>query len=123
MSKYPDGLIFRENATGRREKLLRLVTYNILADNYANTPFAREKLYHYCPGKFLNVDFRYAWTDHSARCATQLGVVASGVSAVKCTSRKLSICMLRKQLATWEILQYDADVVCLQEVARDVYDG
>ena len=31
--------------------------------------------------------------------------------------------MSRKQLATWELLQYDADVVCLQEVARDVYDG
>lgn len=43
---------------GRRGELLRVCTYNLLADNYANTPFAREKLYHYCPGRYLNVDFR-----------------------------------------------------------------
>jgi mRNA deadenylase 3'-5' endonuclease subunit Ccr4 len=29
----------------------------------------------------------------------------------------------RRQLAAWELLGYGADVICLQEVSRDVYDS
>jgi hypothetical protein len=32
---------------------VRVVSYNILADAYANTRFAREQLYHYCPSSAL----------------------------------------------------------------------
>ena len=32
---------------------VRVVSYNILADAYANTKFAREQLYHYCPSSAL----------------------------------------------------------------------
>jgi mRNA deadenylase 3'-5' endonuclease subunit Ccr4 len=37
---------------------LRLVSYNILADAYASTKFAREQLYGYCPASALSVDYR-----------------------------------------------------------------
>ena len=64
---------------------LRLVSYNILADAYASTKFAREQLYGYCPASALSVDYR-------------------------------------KQLAAWELMGYNSDVLCLQEVSQDVYD-
>lgn len=37
---------------------LRVVSYNILADPYASTTFAREVLYPYCIPEALNVDYR-----------------------------------------------------------------
>jgi mRNA deadenylase 3'-5' endonuclease subunit Ccr4 len=61
-----------------------VVSYNILADAYASTKFAREQLYAYCRAEALSVDYR-------------------------------------KQLAAWELGQYHADVLCLQEVSRHVF--
>jgi len=37
---------------------VRVVSYNILADAYANTKFAREQLYPYCPPAALSLDYR-----------------------------------------------------------------
>ena len=64
---------------------MRVVSYNILADAYASTKFAREQLYAYCRAEALSVDYR-------------------------------------KQLAAWELGQYHADVLCLQEVSRHVFE-
>jgi hypothetical protein len=36
-------------------RLLRVVSYNVLADTYATSSFAREKLYAYCPSDCLQV--------------------------------------------------------------------
>eukprot|EP00960_Hanusia_phi_P008467 241564-Hanusia_phi.AAC.1 len=69
----------------QRTSRLRIVSYNILADNYANTPFAVESLYHYCNQEYLQIDYR-------------------------------------KQVFTWEILQYNAEIICLQEVCAELYD-
>ncbi|KAJ1493942.1 Endonuclease/exonuclease/phosphatase [Baffinella frigidus] len=48
----------RPGGAGSKPGGIRVLSYNILADNYASTPFARESLYHYCPDEFLSVDFR-----------------------------------------------------------------
>ncbi|KAL1399074.1 hypothetical protein pipiens_008491 [Culex pipiens pipiens] len=63
----------------------RVVTYNILADLYADSDYSRTELFGYCPNYALHIDYR-------------------------------------KQLFIKEILGYNADIVCLQEVDGKVYD-
>lgn len=69
-----------------REKLmrpdeLRVVTYNILADLYADSDYSRSVLFSHCPAHALEIDYR-------------------------------------RQLLLKEILGYNADIVCLQEVDK-----
>lgn len=63
---------------------LRAVSYNVLADVYAQTEVARTALFPYCPAYALGLDYRQN--------------------------------LLRKELAA-----YNADVVCLQEVDKNVF--
>ncbi|GAB6028344.1 hypothetical protein CHUAL_002515 [Chamberlinius hualienensis] len=65
---------------------LRMVSYNILADLYANSDFSRESLFPYCPPYALGIDYR-------------------------------------KQLLLKEIIGYNADIVCLQEVDQKVFQS
>uniref|UniRef100_A0A1Q3F6I5 2',5'-phosphodiesterase 12 n=1 Tax=Culex tarsalis TaxID=7177 RepID=A0A1Q3F6I5_CULTA len=67
------------------EYQFRVVTYNILADLYADSDYSRTELFGYCPNYALHIDYR-------------------------------------KQLFIKEILGYNADIVCLQEVDGKVYD-
>lgn len=64
---------------------LRFVSYNILADLYADTDTARNELFPYCPAAVLALDYR-------------------------------------KSLYLKEIAGYNADIVCLQEVDRGVFN-
>ncbi|XP_062541098.1 2',5'-phosphodiesterase 12 [Armigeres subalbatus] len=63
----------------------RVVTYNILADLYADSDYSRNELFGYCPNYALHIDYR-------------------------------------KQLFIKEILGYNADIICLQEVDSKIYD-
>nr|CAD7576669.1 unnamed protein product [Timema californicum] len=63
----------------------RVVSYNILADLYADSEVARTQLYPYCPSYALTIDYR-------------------------------------KQLILRELLGYNADVICLQEVDSKIFD-
>ncbi|XP_061169849.1 2',5'-phosphodiesterase 12-like [Saccostrea echinata] len=63
----------------------RVVSYNILADAFADTDFTRNELYPYCPPYAQSIDYR-------------------------------------KQLLLKEILGYNADIICLQEVDEKVFD-
>ncbi|GIY26765.1 2',5'-phosphodiesterase 12 [Caerostris darwini] len=65
---------------------LRCVSYNILADLYADSDTARNDLFPYCPTEALMLDYR-------------------------------------KQLYLKEIIGYNADIICLQEVDRKVFYG
>ena len=40
------------------EENIRVVSYNVLADVYASSEFAKEKLYPYCPPQYLDIDYR-----------------------------------------------------------------
>ncbi|KAJ4443448.1 hypothetical protein ANN_05117, partial [Periplaneta americana] len=62
----------------------RVVSYNILADLYADSDVARKELYPYCPAYALSIDYR-------------------------------------KQLIMKELLGYNADIICLQEVDSKVF--
>ena len=75
---------FTKDLTGPGE--IRMVTYNLLADLYADSDFSRTVLHPQCPPYALEIDYR-------------------------------------KQLFVKEILGYNADVVCLQEVDRKVFEG
>ncbi|XP_055949208.1 2',5'-phosphodiesterase 12-like [Argiope bruennichi] len=66
--------------------ILRCVSYNILADLYADSETARTSLFPYCPAEYLMLDYR-------------------------------------KQLYLKEIMGYNADMICLQEVDRKVFYG
>ncbi|XP_038668761.1 2',5'-phosphodiesterase 12 [Scyliorhinus canicula] len=66
------------------EPLLRVVSYNILADAYAQTEFSRTNLYPYCPPYALEVDYRQN--------------------------------LIKKELGG-----YNADIICLQEVDKNVF--
>nr|CAD7262854.1 unnamed protein product [Timema shepardi] len=66
-------------------KNFRVVSYNILADLYADSEVARTQLYPYCPSYALTIDYR-------------------------------------KQLILRELLGYNADVICLQEVDSKIFD-
>ncbi|XP_075164290.1 2',5'-phosphodiesterase 12 [Haematobia irritans] len=64
---------------------LRVVSYNILADLYADSDYSRSYLFPYCPPYALKVDYR-------------------------------------KQLYLKELLGYNADIICLQEVDMKIFD-
>ncbi|XP_064646518.1 2',5'-phosphodiesterase 12-like [Lineus longissimus] len=63
----------------------RVISYNILADVYADSDFSRDNLYPYCPPYALAIDYR-------------------------------------RQLLIKETLGYNADIICLQEVDRKVFN-
>lgn len=67
-------------------KSLRVASYNLLADYYADTEDGRTKLFNYCPEYAIKIDYR-------------------------------------KQLLLKEILGYNADIFCFQEVDFKVFDG
>ncbi|XP_077292174.1 2',5'-phosphodiesterase 12 [Arctopsyche grandis] len=66
-------------------KMLRAVSYNILADLYCDSEFSRTELFPYCPPYALHIDYR-------------------------------------KQLFIKEILGYNGDIVCLQEVDAKIFN-
>ncbi|XP_045386399.1 2',5'-phosphodiesterase 12 isoform X2 [Lemur catta] len=66
------------------DALIRTVSYNILADTYAQTEFSRTVLYPYCAPYALELDYR-------------------------------------QNLIQKELTGYNADIICLQEVDRDVF--
>lgn len=67
-------------------KMLRVASYNLLADYYADSEDGRTKLFNYCPEYAIKIDYR-------------------------------------KQLLLKEILGYNADIFCMQEVDAKVFDG
>ncbi|CAL1300296.1 unnamed protein product [Larinioides sclopetarius] len=73
---------FTKNVTG--PGMFRCVSYNILADLYADSEIARTEFFPYCPAEFLMLDYR-------------------------------------RQLYLKEIIGYNADIICLQEVDRKVF--
>ncbi|XP_055601434.1 2',5'-phosphodiesterase 12 [Uranotaenia lowii] len=76
--------LFTQNKL-KNEHQFRVISYNILADYYADSDFSRTELFGYCPNYALHIDYR-------------------------------------KQLFIKEIVGYNADIVCLQEVDSKVYD-
>lgn len=67
-------------------KTFRVVSYNILADLYADSEVSRTQLFPYCPPYALSTDYR-------------------------------------KQLILKELLGYNADIICLQEVDSKVFSN
>jgi 2',5'-phosphodiesterase len=65
---------------------LRVASYNLLADYYADSEDGRTKLFCYCPEYAIKIDYR-------------------------------------KQLLLKEIIGYNADIFCMQEVDFKVFDG
>lgn len=65
---------------------IRVASYNLLADYYADTEDGRTRLFNYCPEYAIKIDYR-------------------------------------KQLLLKEILGYNADIFCMQEVDFKVFDG
>lgn len=63
----------------------RVVTYNLLADLYADSDYSRTELFPYCPPYALAIDYR-------------------------------------KQLFMKEILGYNGDIICLQEVDSKIFE-
>lgn len=63
----------------------RVVSYNLLADLYADSDFSRTNLFPYCPPYALKMDYR-------------------------------------KQLFIKEIIGYNSDIICLQEVDTKIFD-
>lgn len=68
-----------------RGDYIRVVSYNILADLYADSDYTRTHLFPYCPPYALKLDYR-------------------------------------KQLYLKEIIGYNADIICLQEVDLKIFD-
>nr|XP_036221169.1 2',5'-phosphodiesterase 12 [Bactrocera oleae] len=68
-----------------RGDYIRVVSYNILADLYADSDYTRTHLFPYCPPYALKIDYR-------------------------------------KQLYLKEIIGYNADIICLQEVDLKIFD-
>lgn len=66
-------------------KEFRVVSFNLLADLYADSDYSRTVLFPYCPPHALAIDYR-------------------------------------KQLIVHELLGYQADLMCLQEVDAKVFD-
>lgn len=73
---------FTKNMSG--ENSLRVISYNILADLYADSDFARSHLFSTCPSYAIEMDYR-------------------------------------KQLLVKEIIGYNGDIICLQEVDEKVF--
>lgn len=67
------------------DNAFRVVSYNILADLYADSDYSRSYLFPYCPPYALKVDYR-------------------------------------KQLYIKELLGYNADIICLQEVDMKIFE-
>ena len=67
-------------------KAIRVASYNLLADYYADSEDGRLRLFNYCPEYALKIDYR-------------------------------------KLLLLKEILGYNADIFCMQEVDAKVFDG
>ncbi|CRK87609.1 CLUMA_CG001405, isoform A, partial [Clunio marinus] len=67
-------------------KSIRVASYNLLADYYADSEDGRTKLFSYCPGYAITIDYR-------------------------------------KQLLLKEIVGYNADIFCMQEVDFKIFDG
>lgn len=67
-------------------KSIRVASYNILADYYADTEDGIKLLFNYCPEYAIRIDYR-------------------------------------KQLLLKEILGYNADIFCMQEVDFKIFDG
>ncbi|XP_029171782.1 2',5'-phosphodiesterase 12 isoform X1 [Nylanderia fulva] len=67
------------------DRSFRIVSYNILADTYADSDFSKDVLYPYCPQYALDMDYR-------------------------------------KQLILKEIIGFNSDIICLQEVDRSMYE-
>lgn len=67
-------------------RALRVASYNLLADYYADSEDSRTRLFNYCAPYALHIDYR-------------------------------------KQLMLKEILGYNADIFCMQEVDFKVFDG
>ncbi|XP_022232053.1 2',5'-phosphodiesterase 12 isoform X2 [Drosophila obscura] len=64
---------------------IRVVTYNILADLYADSEYSRQTLFPYCSPQSLLIDYR-------------------------------------KQLLIKELIGYNTDLICLQEVDQKIFD-
>ena len=75
--------VFTKDTTNKDE--FRVVSYNLLADLYADSDFSRTVLFPQCPSSILAIDYR-------------------------------------KQLILKELLGYNADIICLQEVDNKVFD-
>ena len=74
-----------EFTKSKPEQGFRIISYNLLADYYADSDFSREHLFPYCPHYALDIDYR-------------------------------------QQLFTAEIIGYNADIICLQECDRKVFE-
>lgn len=61
-----------------------MMSYNLLADTYADSDYSRNVLFPYCPAYALSINYR-------------------------------------KQLLLDEIIGYNADIICLQEVDRKLF--
>ncbi|KAG8176858.1 hypothetical protein JTE90_027162 [Oedothorax gibbosus] len=79
---FEDRHKFTKERTGNGK--VRCISYNILADCYADSEAARNDLFPYCPLEALELDYR-------------------------------------KQLYLKEIIGYNGDIICLQEVDRKVF--
>uniref|UniRef100_A0A1I8PS33 2',5'-phosphodiesterase 12 n=1 Tax=Stomoxys calcitrans TaxID=35570 RepID=A0A1I8PS33_STOCA len=71
--------------TRLQDDSFRVVSYNILADLYADSDYSRSYLFPYCPAYALKVEYR-------------------------------------KQLYIKELLGYNADIICLQEVDKKIFE-
>lgn len=76
---------FTENRLPSDGRRFRVVSYNLLADYYADKEYSRTEFYPYCPIYALDIGYR-------------------------------------KLLFINEILSYNADLVCLQEVDEKIFD-
>ncbi|XP_033100520.1 2',5'-phosphodiesterase 12-like [Anneissia japonica] len=65
---------------------LRIVSYNILAEMYADSDFSRDVLYPYCPPELLDIDYR-------------------------------------EQVILKELTGYNADLICLQETGKKLFEN
>ncbi|XP_018377460.1 PREDICTED: 2',5'-phosphodiesterase 12 isoform X3 [Trachymyrmex cornetzi] len=67
------------------DRSFRVISYNILADTYADSDFSKDVLFPYCPQYALDMDYR-------------------------------------KQLILKEIIGFNSDIICLQEVDKNIYE-
>lgn len=73
----------KDKLTGKN---FRIISYNILANTYADSDYSRQVLFPYCPPYALNIDYR-------------------------------------KLLIVKELIGYNSDIICLQEVDKKVYEN
>lgn len=90
VSAGPGKCPFEDRQAFTKEKLpkdqFRVVTYNLLADLYADSDFSRTVLHPQCPAYALEINYR-------------------------------------KSLFIKELMGYNADIICLQEVDKKIYEG